>query len=172
MVILTFGFIIPQKKTTYIIKVETENKKDARGFFFVFRIDTIVVAKGNTQKGKTFQVSITNNKEFDIYCNYMDGTEFYVRTITPSYKDKVKLVMNFPKNYNNMANYVTCPKCNKNDQTIPIKYNGQFSKVFFEIIDSNGNTITLPYNNEVFNAGCRFSIYDPKFFCIRDKIKF
>ena len=172
LTILTFGFRTPKKETIFIITVDTENKNDTRGFFFEFRIGNSVIAKGDTQKGGKFQVAVTTDKEFDIYCRHMAGEDFYVQTIKPTDKDRVKLDFIFPAIYRNLANEVICPKCNKHDQTIPILYRGQGREELFELIDSSGSKTFVPYDSKNYYAGCRFSSYNPEYFCKRDKIKF
>ncbi len=174
MTFLTLGFMIPKKETIYLgqITLNSEAKNDYLGIFIEFRIDSLVIAKSKIKQDGSFKISLTTEREFEVFYRHIVGQECYVQTIKPSQKDTVRLNFTIPAVYKNEINEVVCPKCSKHDQTIPILYRGQFKRELFELIDSSGNKIFVPYDKTNYYSNCTFSQYDPKYFCKRDKVKF
>lgn len=174
LTILTLGFTLPRRENIYLgqVTINSEVKNEYLGLFIEFRVDTLVIAKSNLKKDGSFKISVTTDKEFDVYYRHLVGQDCYLQSIKPSDKDKVRLNFTFPTIYKKEINEVVCPKCKKHDQTIPILYRGQGSVELFENIDSSGFKSFVPYDKTNYYAGCTFSKFDPKYFCKRDKIKF
>jgi len=83
------------------------------------------------------------------------------------YKDSTtKVVAVFPPDcsYNRHVLNRTCPKCNKRDKVIPIKYG-----LRVPLYDKNGNIID---EGEYRPRGCVVSDCDPSWYCKRDKVEF
>lgn len=174
LTIFTFSFATPKKETIFIGKVTTytENKENIFGLYIEFRVDTLVIARNIIQQDGTFKISATADKDFDIYYRGIGVGDTYVQTIKPTDKDTVSLAFNVPKEYKKHFGKTICPKCNKHDQTVPIRY-GLGSAIVIQHIDSKGDTIYTPYDkNNYYEGGCVTSNIGPKYFCKRDKIKF
>jgi len=174
LTILTLGFTTLKKETIFIgtVTTDTKNKDKILGLYIEFRIDTVVIARNNIQQDGTFKLSTTADKEFDIYYRGIGVGDTYVQTVKPTDKDTVSLTFKVPKNYKKHFGKVNCPKCNKHDQTVPIRY-GLGSAIVIQHVDSKGDTTYTPYDKKnYFDGGCVTSDFDPKYFCKRDKIKF
>jgi hypothetical protein len=164
-----------QKKETIFmgtVRTDTKNKDNIFDLYIEFRVDTLVIARGTLQQDETFKISATADKDFDIYYRGIGIGDTYVQTIKSTEKDTVFLTFKVPRNYNKHFGKTVCPKCNKHDQTVPIRY-GLGTSIVFQHIDSKGDTIRTPYDNKnYYDGGCVTSEVDPKYFCKRDKIKF
>ena len=152
--------------------LNSDDKYTYKGLYITFRIDTLVIAKSDVKKDGSFKISVTTDREFDVYYRYQVGEDCFLQTIKPTDKDRIKLNLVFPNIYKKENNEVICPKCIKHDQKIPILYQSQFGRQYFEVIDSIGNKIVVPFNDTNYYEGCTFSRYDPKYFFKGDKIKF
>ena len=174
LTILTLGFTLPKRETIYLgqVNINADDKLTYTGLYITFQVDTLVIAQSNVKKDGSFKISVTTDRDFDVYYRHLAGEDCYLKTIKPTDKDRVKLNFVFPNIYEKENNEVICPKCIKHDQTIPILYLSQFERKLFEVSDSSGNKAVVPYNETNYYAGCTFSSYDPKYFCKRDKIKF
>ncbi len=174
LTILTLGFTTPKKETIFIgtVTTDTKNKDNVLGLSIEFRVDTLVIGKTIIQQDGTFKISATADKEFDIYYRGIGVGDTYIQTIKPTDKDTVLLIFKVPKEYKKHFGKTPCPKCNKHDQTVPIRY-GDGSAIVVQHIDNNGDTTLTPYDKNNYYAGtCITSEIDPKYFCKRDKIKF
>lgn len=174
LTIFTLGFITPKKETIFIGTVTTDykNKENIFGLYIEFRIDSLVIARNIIQQDGTFKISTTADKEFDIYYCGIGVGDTYLQTFKPTSKDTVSITFKIPKNYKKKYGKAVCPKCNKKDQTIPIRY-GWGSAIVIQHINSKGDTANTPYyKKNYYDGGCVTSYIDPKYFCERDKIKF
>lgn len=165
LTVLTLGFVTPKKETIFIgtVTPDIKNKDNIFGLYIEFRVDTLVIARNIIQQDGIFKISTTADKEFDIYYRGIGVGDTYVQTIKPTDKDTVSLTFKVPRDYKKYFGKTVCPKCNKHDQTVPIRY-GDGSAI---LVDG------VPYDKKNYYAGtCITSDLDPKFFCIRDKIKF
>ena len=154
------------------VKTDTENNDNIFGLYIEFRVDTLVIARNIIQQDGTFKISATADKDFDIYYRGIGVGDTYVQTIKPTEKDTVSLTFKVPRDYKKYFGKAVCPKCNKHDQTIPIRY-GLETAIMVQHITSKGDTIYTPYDNKkYYDGGCVTSDIDPKYFCKRDKIKF
>ena len=174
LIVLTFGFTTPKKETIFIgaITTDTKSKDNIFGLYIEFRIDSVVIARNIIQQDGTFKISATVDKEYDIYYRGIGIGDTYVQTIKPTDKDTVLLTINVPKVYKRHFGKAICPKCIKHDQTVQIRY-GLGSAIVLQHVDINGDTTYTPYDKKnYYDGGCVISDFDPKYFCIRDKIKF
>ncbi|HSD07016.1 hypothetical protein [Flavobacterium sp.] len=174
LTILTLGFHIPKKETIFLgtVKTDTKNKDNIFGLYIEFRVDTLIIARNIIQQDGTFKISATADKDFDIYYRGIGVGDTYVQTIKATEKDTVSLTFKIPKDYKKHFGKTVCPKCNKHDQTVPIRY-GLGSSIIVRHINSQGDTIYTPKDNKkYYDGGCVTSDIDSKYFCERDKIKF
>ena len=174
LTIFTLGFIIPKKNTVFIgtIVSDEQIKNDLSGLIIDFRIDTLVIAQTVVEKDGAFKISLTANKEFDVYYRGIGIGENYASTIKPTEKDTLTFTFQIPRKYNKKYGKIVCPKCSKQDQTIPIRY-GLGTEIVYRNVDKKGDTTYISYDkNTYYEGGCVHSEISPKYFCKRDKIKF
>lgn len=172
--ILTLCFATPKKETIFIgtVKTDTKNVDYIFGLLIEFRDENLVIAKNFVQQDGTFNISATADKEFDIYYRGIGVVDTYIQTIKPTENDTVLLTINIPNDYKKHFGKAVCPKCNKHDQTVRIRY-GLRSAIVIQRIDSKGDTTLTPYDNKNFyDGGCVSSEISPKYFCKRDNVKF
>lgn len=151
---------------------DTKNKDNVLGLHIEFRVDNLVIAKSILQQDGIFKISAKADKEFDIYYRGIGVENTYVQTIKPTDNDTVSLTFKVPKDYKKHFGKAVCPKCNKHDQTVPIRY-GLESTIVIQHVDSKGDTTLIPYDNKYYyDGGCVTSDINPKYFCKRDKVKF
>ena len=172
--ILNLGFMTPKKEVfilgTFI--TNEKNKDNILGLTIEFRVDTIVIAKSLIQQNRTFKIATNVEKEFDIYYYGIGVGDTYLVTIKPNEKDTLALTFNVPKEYKKKFGKTVCPKCNKYDQTVPIRY-GDNAVILVQSADNDGNKTIRQYDKKNYYAGtCVTSDIDPKYYCIRDNIKF
>ena len=168
------GFETPKKATIFTgtVTTDTHNKNNIFGLYIEFRVDSLVIASNIIQQDGTFKISVTADKKFDIYYRGIGVNDTYVQTTKPTDKDTVALTFKVPKDYKKHFGKTVCPKCNKHDQTVPIRY-GLGSAIIIQHFDNKGDKTLKPYNNKnYFDGGCVISDIDPKYFCKRDNIKF
>ena len=174
LTILTLSFMIPKEETIFIGRVtsDTKTRGNILGLIIEFRVDTLVIARKVVQQDGSFKISASADKEFDIYYRGIGVGETYILTIKPTNKDTVSLTFQIPKDYKKIFGKAVCPKCNKHDQTVPIRY-GLESAIVIQHVDAKGDITYKPYDKKNYYAGdCVTSDIDPKYFCKRDKIKF
>ena len=174
LTILTLGFVTPKKETIFIgtVTPDSKNKENIFGLYIEFRVDTLVIARNIIQQDGTFKISALADKEFDIYYRGIGVGDTYVQTIKPTDKDTVLLTIKVPKDYKKRFGKAVCLKCNKHDQTVPIRY-GLGSAIVIQHVDNKDDTTYTPYDKKnYYDGGCVTSDIDPKYFCKRDKIKF
>lgn len=174
LTILTLGFTTPKKETIFIgtVTTKTENKGNVLGLCIELRIDTVVIARNTIQQDGTFKLSAPADKEFDVYYHGPGVRDTYVQSVKPTDEDTISLTFKLPKDYKKHFGKAICPKCNKHDQTVPIRY-GLGSARVNQQIDSKGDTTYTPYDKKnYFDGSCVTSDIDPKYFCKRDNIKF
>ena len=174
LTILTLGFTTPKKETIFIgtVTTDTKNKENVFGLYIEFKIDTVVIARNIIQQDGTFKLSATADKEFDIYYRGIGVGDTYVQTVKPTDKDTVSLTFKVPKDYKKHFGKTICPKCDKHDQIVPIRY-GLGSAIVIQHVDSKSDTTYTPYDKKnYYDGGCVTSDIEPKYFCKRDKIKF
>ena len=174
LTIFTLGFIIPKKNTIFIGTVvsDEQTKKDITGLIIDFRIDTLVIAQSIVDKNGTFKISASADKEFDVYYRGIGIGENYASTIIPTEIDTLKFTIQIPRKYNKKYGKIVCPKCSRQDQTIPIRY-GLGTEIIYRNVDKKGDTTYISYDkNNYYEGGCVNSEISPKYFCKRDIIKF
>lgn len=174
LTILTLVFATPRKETIFIgtVTTDTKNKENVFGLYIEFKIDTVVIARNIIQQDGTFKLSATADKEFDIYYRGIGVGDTYVQTVKPTDKDTVSLTFKVPKDYKKHFGKTICPKCDKHDQIVPIRY-GLGSAIVIQHVDSKSDTTYTPYDKKnYYDGGCVTSDIEPKYFCKRDKIKF
>lgn len=170
LAILLFGVKTTPNETEYLGEIHTE--EDLYGLFIEFRVDSEVIAKTSIQKDGTFKLKSSIKQDFDLYYYGIGVNETYVQTVSPSQLDSVILTFNLPKKYKKHFGKVICPKCNKPDQTIPIRY-GLKTLEYIQSVNSKGDTILTTKNRlEYYDGGCSTSNIDPQYFCKRDLISF
>ncbi|NVO12282.1 MAG: hypothetical protein HXX16_20160 [Bacteroidales bacterium] len=133
---------------------------------------TLVVGRTNVNQDGTFCLRVNSNRPLDLFYYGLGINETYMQTLFPSNADSIIISLKIPKEYNKKGRKVVCPKCMKNDNTIPITY-GLHATVIVQHISPKGDTTYTPYSKkEYYEGGCVTSEIDPKYFCKRDKIKF
>jgi hypothetical protein len=136
------------------------------------RFDTTVIASTIIGKDLTFSMPAAFDKKVDLYYKSVGVEDAFIQSISPTELDTVKIAFELPKAYKKKLGKVTCPECNKSDQTVPIQY-GMGSAMLVPYMDLDGNEIFLPYDRNNYYAGsCVTSHIDPQYFCKRDAIKF
>jgi hypothetical protein len=174
LTILTLGYATPKKETIFTgtVTTDTQNKDNVFGLYIEFRVDTLVIASNIIQQDGTFKISVTADKEFDIYYRGIGVKDTYIQTIKPTDKDIVAFTFKVPKDYKKHFGKTVCPKCNKHDETVPIRY-GLGNAIVIQNIDNKGDKTHTPYDNKnYYDSDCVISNIDPKYFCKRDNIKF
>jgi hypothetical protein len=142
------------------------------GLNIEFRVDTFVIARAMVQQDGSFTISAPSNTGFDMYYSGVGIRETYVQAIQPAIIDSVSLAFKLPKVYKKHFGKPVCPKCNKQNKTVSIRY-GAENAVRVQNIDENGHIILKPYDDKYYyEGGCISSDLDPMYFCKRDKIKF
>ena len=170
---LLLGFITPKKETIFIgtVTIDVKNKDKILGFI-EFKIDNLVIASNIIQEDRTFKISVTADKEMDIYFRSIGALDSYVQTIKPTENDTFLLSFKVPREYKKHFGEIVCPKCNKHDKTVPIVY-GFHATILVRHVDSKGDTTYIPRDKKnYFDGGCNISDIGPKYYCERDKIKF
>ncbi len=170
---LAIGLTTPKKKTVFIGTVSTESRyKDLLlGLQFEFRIDTIIIARNKILQGQSFKIEVISEKEMDVYYRGVGVIETFVGTIKPTDEDTILMNFKIPKNYKKHFGKAVCPKCNKHDLTIPIKYG--LKTIVVNTENKPTHKIYKSYGKkEVYDGGCATSDFNPKYYCKRDKIKF
>jgi hypothetical protein len=170
---LLLGFITPKKETIFIGTVNTDNKNNDKNLGFIeFKIDTVLIAREIIQEDRTFKISVTADKEIDIYFRGISARDSYIQTIKPTEKDTIFLSIKVPRDYKKHFGKVVCPKCDKHNKVVPIVY-GFIGTISVRHIDRKGDTTYIPRNKKkYFDGGCNISDIGPKYYCERDKIKF
>jgi hypothetical protein len=173
LTVLILGFITPPKETIFIGTITIDNKYNDKVLGFIeFKIDTLLIAREIIQQDRTFKISVTADKDIDIYFRGIGARDSYIQTIKPTQKDTIFLSFKVPREYKKHFGKVVCPKCNKHDKVVPIVY-GFHGTISVRHIDSKGYTTYIPRDKKnYFDGGCNISDIGPKYYCERDKIKF
>lgn len=123
LTVLILGFITPQKETIFIGTITIDNKYNDKVLGFIeFKIDTLLIAREIIQQDRTFKISVTADKDIDIYFRGIGARDSYIQTIKPTQKDTIFLSFKVPREYKKHFGKVVCPKCNKHDKVVPIIY--------------------------------------------------
>ena len=156
------------------VKTENANKKNNVGLLQLeLRENSLVKGQTIIQMDGTFIMRAKLDKDADLFYKGIGiNGEVFIQTLQQTSSDTIFLTIEIPKNYTKKWGKAVCPKCNKQDQTLPIKY-GLGSAILVRHIDKNRDTTYLPYNNKkYFDGNDITSDLDPKYFCKRDNIKF
>lgn len=171
--LLCLSFSEHKDSTLFIgqIIVDSDDLYDSSELFIEFKVDTQVITRDILQQNGSFAIRADKNIEFDIYCSGSGVRQVYLQTVKPTNENKVLLNIKIPKDYAMHGNKAICPKCNEYDQTIPVVY-GLRSIVVYKKDPPPYTTYEGYGRKEVYNGGCVTSVFSPKFYCKRDKLKF
>lgn len=170
--LLTFS---PKSSETVIFGQVTADEKtrvNVVGVQVDVRLDTTVIATGFIGKDLTFTIPAVFDKTVDLYYKSIGVQDAFLQSVSPTELDTIKIAIQLPKTYEKKLGKAICPKCNKTDQIVPIRF-GMGSAMLVTHLDLDGNKILLPYDKNYYYAGsCMTSLIDPQYFCKRDEIKF
>lgn len=162
-----------QNKTVFIgeIIIDERIKREIDDLTIVFKSDTLVLAGAAVKEDGSFKISTEFNAEIDIYYRAWGLQDVFAQTLKPEQKAVVYLNLKLPIQYKKKSGKAICPKCNRNDFTIPIHYGLKVITVYsknpppYTTFEGFGRT-------EIYDGGCNESVISPKYFCKMDSIKF
>jgi len=170
--LLAFG---PKSSETVIfgqVSADEETRTNIVGVQVDVKLGTTVIATGFIGENLTFTIPVVFDKTVDLYYKSIGVEDAFLQSVSPTELDTIKIAIQLPKTYEKKLGKAVCPKCNKTDQTVPIRF-GMGSAMLVTHIDLDGNKILLPYDKDNYYAGsCLTSHIDPQYFCKRDEIKF
>lgn len=181
-IICSFGYYnpffpcIPQPNPSTVIigKITSDpaNADDLLGLRVAFQYGDSMLAGAMVNADGEFEVAIAIHEPIDVYYQGIGVAKTFVQTIPPATQDTLWLNWQLPKRYPKRGRRAICPKCNRFDQTIPIRY-GLGEDVVKVSVDRMDDTMATPAaKKEHLNGGCLTSGFDPKFYCKRDGVRF
>lgn len=135
------------------------------------KVGKTVIASSPVQQDGSFVIRNDSNAAADlVYGGLGINGEGYLATIPPHQSDTIKVRFELPVSIAKAHGRMACPKCQRRDKVLAI--GGQAGVVTVRV-NPKGDTTHLPYDKKYYHPDSDVSGWlDPRWYCVRDAIKF